>query len=99
MSEIKLAATRKPWLAGLFSGLQPGLGQLYNGQLKKAILLAVFPFLVIGPILTGLIIYAPLHPPYNVALPTLLAVAVLVAIVRDATRVARQQGNSYAEVL
>lgn len=95
MSEIRLVAIRKPWLAGLLSSLQPGMGQLYNGQLKKAILLAVFPFLVIGPILTGLMIYAPLHPPYNVVLPILLAVALLVAIVRDATRVARQQRNSY----
>jgi signal peptidase I len=95
MSESRFIAPRKPWLAGLLSGIQPGLGQLYNGQPTKAILLALFPFLVIAPIVVGLIIYAPLHPPYNVALPVLLAIALLVAIVRDATRVARQQGSRY----
>ena len=95
MSESRLIATRKPWLAGLLSGIQPGLGQLYNGQPRKAILLALFPFLVIAPTVGSLMIYAPLHPPYNVALPLLLAVALLVAIVRDATSVARQQGSRY----
>ena len=28
---------RKPWLAALFSFLCPGLGQLYNGNLKLAL--------------------------------------------------------------
>ena len=95
MSEANVFARRKPWLAGLLSGLQPGLGQLYNGQPKKAIVLAVFPYLVVGPILACLLLYAPLHPPYNLILPLLLALAVLVAIVRDATRVARQSENHY----
>ena len=95
MTETKRMARRRPWLAGLLSSLQPGLGQLYNGQFKKAIVLAVFPFLVIAPVLVGLMIYAPLHPPYNVLLPLLLALAVLVAIVRDAIRVARQYEQSF----
>ena len=29
---------RKWWAAGLLSGLAPGVGQIYNGQLKKAAL-------------------------------------------------------------
>jgi signal peptidase I len=95
MTETKVLSRRKPWIAGLLSGLQPGLGQLYNGEVKKAIVLALLPFLVVGPVLAGLLIYAPLHPPYNVILPVLLVVSVLVAIVRDATRVARQKGDSY----
>jgi signal peptidase I len=95
MTDTKVSARRKPWIAGLLSGLQPGLGQLYNGEPKKAVILALLPFLVLGPILAGLLIYAPLHPPYNILLPVLLAVSVLIAIVRDATRVARQQGDSY----
>jgi signal peptidase I len=95
MADTKVSPRRKPWIAGLLSGLQPGLGQLYNGQHKKAIVLALVPFLVVGPISLWLLIYAPLHPPYNILLPVLLAAAVLVAIVRDATRVARQQGDTY----
>lgn len=96
MGETRCVATRKPWLAGLMSSLQPGLGQLYNGQLKKAILIAVLIAIVVGPILAGLMISVPLPSPFNVVLPMLLAVAVLISIVRDATRAARQHGNSYA---
>ena len=95
MSDNGLSAPRKLWLAGLLSGLQPGLGQLYNGQPKKAILLAFFPFLVIAPTLICLLIYAPLNPPCNIVLPVLLAISLLVAIVRDATQVAKQQGSRY----
>lgn len=95
MAETQSLSRRKPWVAGLLSGLQPGLGQLYNGEFKKAVILALLPFLVVGPILAGLLIYAPLHPPYNVVLPVLLGVSVFVAIVRDATRVARQQKDNY----
>ena len=96
MGETRCVAIRKPWLAGLLSSLLPGLGQLYNGQLKKAIMLAVFTLVVVRPIHAGLMIYVPFPPPYNVALPMLLVVVVLVAIVRDATRAARQHGNNYA---
>ena len=95
MTDANVFARRKPWLAGLLSGLQPGLGQLYNGEPKKAIVLALIPYLIVGPMLAGLLLYAPLHPPYNLVLPLLLVLAVLVAIVRDATRVARQQGQHY----
>ena len=95
MADTKVSSRRKPWIAGLLSGLQPGLGQLYNGQHKKAIVLALVPFLIVAPVVFWLLIYAPLHPPYNLLLPILLVVAVLAAIVRDATRVARQQGETY----
>jgi len=95
MNETRILAIRKPWLAGLMSVLLPGFGQLYNGQPTKALLLAMFAFLVGGLLVSGLMLYTPLHPPYNVALPTLVALAVLVAIVRDAMRTARQQGDRY----
>lgn len=88
--------TRKPWAAGLLSGLMPGLGQLYNGQPAKAFLLAVFAFFISGLLGTGLIVYVPLYFPYIMALSALLGLAVLVAIIRDAMRTARQQGTRYA---
>lgn len=96
MSKTHCVATRKPWLAGLLSLLLPGMGQLYNGQLKKAIFLAVFLFIVVVPILAGLMIYAPVPPPHNLTLPLLLAGVLLVTIVRDAVRAARQYRNSDA---
>jgi signal peptidase I len=95
MTDTKILSRRKPWIAGFLSGIQPGLGQLYNGQYKKAIVLALLPFLFVVPAFLWLLIYAPLHPPYNILLPALLSLAVLVAIVRDATRVARQRGDTY----
>jgi signal peptidase I len=33
---------RKPWIAFLFSIFTPGLGQIYNGQVKKGIFLSIF---------------------------------------------------------
>ena len=35
---------RRPWIAFLLSFLTPGLGQIYNGQMKKAIILWVVSF-------------------------------------------------------
>src|SRR5215831_482589 len=97
MGEIGFTAKRKPWLAGLLSGILPGLGQLYNGQIKKAILFAVLPLLMGGLTLVVLILYdAPLHPPYKIVLLILLAAGIVVAVVRDAIRVAREQGTDYA---
>jgi signal peptidase I len=95
VSERKSTARRKPWLAALLSVLQPGLGQLYNGQVAKG-LLWFFALLITLYICLGLMFYAPLHPPYNVTLPILLLMSVYVAIIRDAVRVAKQQGKSYA---
>lgn len=39
MAEIGIVKRRKPWLAALMSLVSPGWGQLYNGQLKKAVVL------------------------------------------------------------
>lgn len=35
---------RKWWLAGLFSLLEPGLGQIYNGQILKGVLFLILPY-------------------------------------------------------
>ena len=47
------AAPKSTWLAAFFSGLFPGLGQLYNGERRKAALFAI------GGVLTG---FGPLSP-------------------------------------
>ncbi|MCX5847945.1 MAG: signal peptidase I [Deltaproteobacteria bacterium] len=38
---------RDVWAAGLLSLIQPGLGQVYNGELKKAFLIYALPFFII----------------------------------------------------
>lgn len=39
---------KNPWLAGILSFIIPGLGHLYLGQRKKAIILILSNFLAIG---------------------------------------------------
>jgi len=38
---------RKPWIAGLLSLIQPGLGQVYNGEIRKALPIYIIPILLI----------------------------------------------------
>jgi signal peptidase I len=38
---------RKRWIAGLLSLVQPGLGQIYNGQLRKAIVIYALALLLV----------------------------------------------------
>lgn len=61
---------RRSWLAVLLSIIVPGLGQLYNGQARKAVL---FYLLVLATALASLLIlvFLPLAP-LNVALPVAL---------------------------
>lgn len=94
MTEHESTARRRPWLAGLLSAGTAGLGQLYNGELFKAIL-AVVLLSVASFACIALMLEAPLHPPYNLILPLLLLMAVYVAVIRDAVRVARRQGDTY----
>lgn len=38
---------RKPLIAGILSLIQPGLGQVYNGEIRKALLIYIVPILLI----------------------------------------------------
>ena len=38
---------RKPWIAGILSLIQPGLGQVYNGEIRKALPIYIIPILLI----------------------------------------------------
>ena len=38
---------RKPWIAGLLSLIQPGLGQVYNGEIRKASFFYLLPIILI----------------------------------------------------
>ena len=81
---------RKPTLAGLMS-IFPGLGQLYNGQVYKAALFAILPV----SFLLALILDSPFPPPFNIALPVFIYLAVRVAIIADAFVIARRLGDRY----
>lgn len=49
MEEVTSIKKRNPWIAGLFSFLLAGLGQIYNGQPAKGIIYFVFAQLVSFP--------------------------------------------------
>ncbi len=38
---------RRPWLAAILSLIQPGLGHLYAGSLRRAAILLTSPFLLL----------------------------------------------------
>jgi len=85
---------RRWWLAGLLSLLQPGLGQIYNGQALKGTVI----FLVVWVICTVPVSYMlVMHLSVSVLLVGLvLGLAVLAAIVADAIVCARKTGGSYS---
>jgi signal peptidase I len=71
---------RKPWLAALLSLLEPGLGQIYNGQLKKGSVIAV-GFYLIG-LLIAIVKFE--HTFYGLVISIGLALGAIVAIALDA---------------
>lgn len=83
---------RKPWLAGLLSLVQPGLGQVYNGEIRKALLFYALSFLL----LPGL--FLCLHSEFIRVF--LLSCALIVpvyyiAVIVDAVRTAKRLDNQY----
>lgn len=83
---------RQPLIAGILSLIQPGLGQVYNGEIRKAVLIYIIPILLIpGMILclnsefirVFLVSYAVLGSAYYA----------LVFI--DSVKTARQLSNNY----
>jgi hypothetical protein len=90
----RLAAPKSALLAAFFSGLFPGLGQLYNGDRRKAALFAI------GGVLTGFGPFSPLDvqidlgdPVRGLRLMMLASLPFLILAlwsVVDAVRVARR---------
>ena len=60
MVEIATNTPRKGWIAGLLSFFMPGLGQVYNGELKKGMRLFVFSWLLIALIINDFLGRGPL---------------------------------------
>lgn len=82
---------RKWWIAGLLSMVQPGLGQIYNGQAKKGITLFFLQSFLAIP-LPLLVRY-----PSVLAFVTfcLLLLSVYIGVMVDAILNARRIGNNY----
>ncbi len=83
---------RKPWIAGLLSLTQPGLGQMYNGEILKALVFYLLPMLVIP----GLILC--LHSEFvRICLVSiaLFSTAYYVIALIDAVRTANRYKDNY----
>lgn len=93
MDEAARIARRKPWLAGVMS-LLPGFGQLYNGQVTKAILFYVGAQ-GLGIVLLTVLLWSPFDPPLNVVIPALILISVHITFIVDAVTVARKHGGQY----
>ena len=84
---------RKWWLAGLLSLIAPGLGQIYNGQIKKAILLLAAPLFLVP-----LQIYVLLNG-ITIALiisALLVTIGYSVGVIADAILVANKLNATYS---
>ena len=84
---------RKPWVAGLLSLLFAGLGQVYNGQMKKGILF--YCLMQLSVLAAVFILFALPLAPVNIVGPVLLVLVVYLYIVIEAIRTARRLGNTY----
>lgn len=84
---------RKPWVAGLLSLIQPGLGQVYNGEIRKALPIYIIPILLIP----GMILC--LHSkfiPIFLAAYAILGSAYYLLVFVDAVKTARTFREQYA---
>lgn len=83
---------RKWWIAILLSLLEPGLGQIYNGQARKGVIILLLPFLLLPGLLlclnnSNVLIYLGVY--------VLLAVAYYIIVIGDAILNARKYSSEY----
>jgi len=87
--KTELIKNRNPFIALIFSIILPGLGQLYNGQLKKGII-----FASINSIITLLFYFSKLPFTFNgLFLILLIELVLALLIIIDAVVIAKQQRN------
>lgn len=83
---------RKWWVAGLLSLVEPGLGQIYNGQARKGIIIILLQLLLIPLLMLSL------NSSYVLIYLGVMVFATLVyyiIVVRDAVKCARNIGHEY----
>lgn len=86
--------SRVAWRATLLSLLMPGLGQVYNGQVKKGLLILIL--LQPGLLLTSvpILLLSPIAP-LNIVIPALIVLSAFLYIYVDAYKTARRLGSDY----
>ena len=84
---------RKWWLAGLLSLITPGLGQIYNGQMKKGILLFAIPQISLLPAIYVLLDRITIA---YIITGFLIIVSYRVGVIADAILVARRTNATYS---
>jgi signal peptidase I len=84
---------RKPWVAGVLTGLAPGLGQVYCGQWQKGL---IYHLLLLGIAVAGglSILWIP-FPPFNVIVPSAMLMMWLLYILVDAIRTGKKLRDDY----
>ena len=90
-----LTAIRKPWLAGLLSLLKPGLGQIYNGQVKRGLL---FFGLFWAVYFAAAVTTIAMPFPFKFAALILMLIAAYLFylyVILDSIRNARRLGDTY----
>ena len=90
---------RRWWIAGLFSYLEPGLGQVYNGEATKGLLLN-FLLTTWGGIVFSVLFYLLKRPINDTAIIIILSLFLVsgifhVAIIIDAIRTASKKGATF----
>lgn len=83
---------RKPWLAGLLSLIQPGLGQLYNGEIRKALIFYLLPLLLVP---AGILCIHAEFIRVFMATYMLLALTYYYFAVSDSIKTAKKYKNQY----
>ena len=83
---------RKPWIAGLLSLIQPGLGQVYNGEIRKALPIYIIPILLVPGMI--LCLNSEFIRMFLAAF-AILASVYYVLVFTDAVRTARRLNNQY----
>ena len=81
------ASQRKPWAAALFSFLLPGLGQLYAGRIRRALIAAL---LMLAAELLAIPVVMMLHGGIQLLLFALIGIFLNIIIPWDAYRLARE---------
>ncbi len=93
LTETDYGVRRKWWVAVLLSLLLPGLGQLYNGQLIKGIILCSVLWMV--DIVSLCLMWGISSAPSNIILALFIDLLVLILIIRDAILVSRRIDRNF----
>jgi signal peptidase I len=93
VENVPRTKARRWWIAVLFTLLQPGLGQVYNGEWKKAIVLYLGLYIAAGALAAWVIATYPTLR--GLSIGCLLGVACVVYWVWDAVVGTRKGGSHY----